>query len=129
MTIAWPGNGVQEPWHRKMCGFAWKQQMVRRPKNTALTMEELRFAVCNHTAGTTRLRVAGTGLPPKSWVLTSNATLWWLNGWNAASAGDDCFRRVSVKNRTIGQLQKTTSIGALPELRFSNQSRKSVNLS
>ena len=32
-----------------------------------------------------------------------------------ASAGGACFRHVSVKKRTIGQLQKTSSISTLPD--------------
>ena len=116
MNIAWAGNGVSEPWHREMCGFVWKLQMVRRSKSTALTMETSRFAACIHAACTSHLRVAGTGSPPKNSVLTLSVTLRWLSGWNVVSAGDACFKRVSVKNRTIGDLQKTTSIGTLPEL-------------
>ncbi len=40
--------------------------MVRRPNNTALTMEKLRFALCIYTAGTIHLRVAGTSSPPNN---------------------------------------------------------------
>ena len=40
--------------------------MVRRPNNTALTMEKLRFGLSIHTVGTIHLRVAGTGSPPNN---------------------------------------------------------------
>jgi hypothetical protein len=46
--------------------FTWKWRMVRRPRNTALTMEELRFAAYNHTAGLSRPREAGTGSAPNN---------------------------------------------------------------
>jgi hypothetical protein len=48
-----------------MRGFAWKQQKIRRPNNTALTMEKLRFGLCIQTIVTIHLRVPGHRLTPQ----------------------------------------------------------------